>query len=161
MVLQKNVKFFTIYPHGGNLIQRRRTIWTNCQYPFNRKPNVKSVEICSSDFKDILKTRWWLMAILDFWSAQLAIFRSTGHPVPSVYVSTQIAQRFARSKKNAFQDGVYGGHFGFPTDMILVIFHLNINLLLHHKYQLNWPCALRDEFFFTRWLWWVQNKFLG
>ena len=39
------------------------------------------------------------MAILDFWSAQLAIFRSTGHPVPSVYVSTQIAQRFARSKK--------------------------------------------------------------
>ena len=50
-------------------------------------------------------------------------------------------------KKNAFQDGVYGGHFGFPIDMILVIFHLNINLLLHHKYQLNSPCALRDNFF--------------
>ena len=34
--------------------------------------------------------------------------------------------------------------------MILANFHLNINLLLYPKFQLNWPCGLREN---------VQNRF--
>ena len=68
-------------------------------------------------------------------------------------VSTQIAQWFWwRSQKLVFkmvvQDG-YGGHFGFLISKILAIYHLHINLLLHCKFQLNWPCGLQD----------VQNRF--
>ena len=29
--------------------------------------------------------------------------------------------------------------------MILAIFHLQVNLLLHHKFQLNSPCFLRKD----------------
>ena len=52
--------------------------------------------------------------------------------------------------RNWFQDGGYGGHFGFPIGMILAIFHLHVNLLLHCKFKLNSPCGLRED---------VQNKF--
>ena len=38
--------------------------------------------------------------------------------------------------KNWFKEGGYGGHFGFPVGMILAIFHLHVNLLLHCKYIL-------------------------
>ena len=75
-------------------------------------------------------------------------------------VSTQIAQWFWwRSQKLVFkmvvQDG-YGGHFGFLISKILAIFHLHINLLLHCKFQLNWPCGLQDvQNRFSIWqLWW-------
>ena len=34
--------------------------------------------------------------------------------------------------------------------MILAIFHLHVNLLLHCKFQLNSPCGLRED---------VQNRF--
>ena len=46
--------------------------------------------------------------------------------------------------KIGFQDGGYGSDFGFPIGMILAIFHLHVNLLLHCKFQLNSPCGLRD-----------------
>ena len=41
------------------------------------------------------------------------------------------------SLKIGFQDGGYGGHFGFPIGTIVIIFHLRVNLLLHRKFQLN------------------------
>ena len=44
--------------------------------------------------------------------------------------------------KTGFQDGGYGCHFGFPISMILAYLHLHVNLLLHHKFQLNSPCGL-------------------
>ena len=47
--------------------------------------------------------------------------------------------------KICFQDGGYGGHSGFPIGMILAIFHLHINLLLHCKFQLNLRCGLRED----------------
>ena len=43
---------FTIYRHGSHLVQWCETIWTNWQYPFDRRPNVKSGENCSSDFRE-------------------------------------------------------------------------------------------------------------
>ena len=45
-------------------------------------------------------------------------------------VSAQIAQQFGLRSKIGFQDGGYGGHFGFPISKILAIFHLHIKLLL-------------------------------
>ena len=78
--------------------------------------------------------------------------RSRGHPVATVLVSNQIAQWFgSRSQKLFFQDGMYGGHVGLPISMILVIFHLYVNLLLQRKFQLDSPCGLRED---------VQNRFL-
>ena len=80
-------------------------------------------------------------------------------------VSTQIAQRFGkRSQKIGFQDGAYGGHFGFPICMILAIFHPHVNLLLHYKFQLNSPCGLRDvqNRFSIWWLWqpsWISDRY--
>ena len=40
--------FSTICVHGSHLVQWCSTIWTNWQYPFNRRPNLKSVE------------NWWM-----------------------------------------------------------------------------------------------------
>ena len=42
---------FTIYGHGGNIVQWRRTIRTNCQYLFNRKPNVLKIAQTVSEEK--------------------------------------------------------------------------------------------------------------
>ena len=38
--------------------------------------------------------------------------------------------------KIGFQDGGYGSHFGFPNDIILALFRLHDNLLLHCKFPL-------------------------
>ena len=38
-------RVFTIYGHGGHLVQLRRTIWTNWQYPFDRRPMANLVKI--------------------------------------------------------------------------------------------------------------------
>ena len=43
---------------------------------------------------------------------------------------------WVEKSKIGFQDGGYGGHFGFPIGKILAIFHLHVNLLLHCKFQL-------------------------
>ena len=49
--------------------------------------------------------------------------------------------------KTGFQDGSYGGHFRFPICMILAIFHIHVNLLLHCKFHFNSPCGLsKTEF---------------
>ena len=47
--------------------------------------------------------------------------------------------------KNWFSKWRYGGHFGFPIGMILAIFHLHVNLLLHYKFQLNLPWGLQED----------------
>ena len=52
---------FTIYGHSSHLVQWSRTIRTNCQYPFNRRPLVKYGENRSScfrkeDFQDYMYT---------------------------------------------------------------------------------------------------------
>ena len=64
---------------------------------------------------------------------------------------------WVEKSKIDFQTGDYGGHFGFPIGMILAIFHLHINLLLHLSFNLVIsPCGLRDvKNRFSRWrLWW-------
>ena len=43
---------FTIYGHGGHLVQWPWTIWINWQYPFDTWPHVKSGENCSSVFRE-------------------------------------------------------------------------------------------------------------
>ena len=56
---------------------------------------------------------------------------------------------WVEKSKIGFQDGGYGGHVGFPIGMILAIFHLHVNLLLHYKFQLNLHCGLQED---------VQNR---
>ena len=53
-------------------------------------------------------------------------------------------------KKNDFQDGGCGGHFGFPVNTILTILYLVVGLLLHHKFRLNSQNGLRGD---------VENRF--
>ena len=49
---KKILKCFTIYGHGSHIVQWRRTIWTNCQQPFDRRLNVKSSENRWSCFRE-------------------------------------------------------------------------------------------------------------
>ena len=71
---------------------------------------------------------------------------------------------WVEKSKTGFQDGGYGGHFGFPMHMILAIFHLHVNLLLLCKFQLNLPCDLQADVqsrFSIRQLWrpsWISNR---
>ena len=60
------------------------------------------------------------------------------------------------TSKIGFQGGGYGGHFGFPIGMILAIFHLHVNLLLHCKFQLNSTCGCEkmSKKRFSRWQLW-------
>ena len=46
-------KGFTIYGYGGHLVQWCSTICTNCHYPFNRRPHIKSDENWLSGFLKI------------------------------------------------------------------------------------------------------------
>ena len=78
----------------------------------------------------------------------LAIF-ILGHPIATVCFNSKRPTVWEEKSKIGFQDGGYGNHFGFPICMILAVFHLHVNLLLHCKFQLNSPCDLRD----------VQNRF--
>ena len=62
-----------------------------------------------------------------------------------------------------FQNGGYGGHFGFPIGMILAIFNLHVNLLLRCKFQLYSPCDLQavQNKFSIWWLWrpsWICDR---
>ena len=41
----------------------------------------------------------------------------------------------AKKKKKEFEDGSHGSDFGFPTGMILAIFHLQVTT----KFRVNWP----------------------
>ena len=41
---ENSLVVFTIYGHGGHLIQWCETIWINCRYPFDRTPHMKSGE---------------------------------------------------------------------------------------------------------------------
>ena len=48
---EEGFRVFTIYGHGRYLAQWRRTTWTIWQYPFDRRPHVKSDEISEKTFK--------------------------------------------------------------------------------------------------------------
>ena len=50
LVLEKKILcVFTVYRHGGHLVQWRGT---NCQYPFDRRPHRKSGENYSRGFRE-------------------------------------------------------------------------------------------------------------
>ena len=89
-----------------------------------------------------------MVAILDF--------GSRGHPVATVSFNSIRPKVWEEKSKIGFQDCGYGSHFGFPVGMIIAIFHLHINLLLHCKFKLNLLCDLRDvQNSFSIWrLWW-------
>ena len=48
-------------------------------------------------------------------------------------------------RKIDFQDGCHGGLLGFPTDMILAIFDLQVTLMLPSKFGVNWPFGSGEE----------------
>ena len=62
---------------------------------------------------------------------QYSYYRSRGHPVAIVCFNSK---SLGGEVKIGFQDGSYGSHSGFQIGMILAIFHLHINLLLHCKF---------------------------
>ena len=70
-----------------------------------------------------------------------AIYSARGHPVAIVYFNSNRPTVWVEKSKIGFNSG----HFEFPIGMILAIFHLHINLLLHCKFQLNLPCGLRED----------------
>ena len=47
-----------------------------------------------------------------------------------------------KKQKIDIQDGVHGGHLGFPIRTILAIFDLQVTLMLPTKYRVNWPRGL-------------------
>ena len=58
-----------------------------------------------------------------------------------------------KKRKIDFQDGCHGGHLGFPIDMILAIFDLQVTLMLPSKFGVNWPFGSEEEGknIFSRW----------
>ena len=133
------LSLFTKYGQGGHLVQWHGTIQINCQYPFDRRPHVKSGENCSSGFREEVRSHGFpigaIFAILD---PQVILLLQCNFQFKSLTVWEK--------SKIGFQDG---GHFGFLISTIFASFHLHVNLLLHHKFQLNSPCGLRED---------VQNR---
>ena len=52
----------------------------------------------------------------------LSYFRSRNHSVATVCFNSNRPTIWVEKSKIGFQDGGYGGHFGFPIDMILAFF---------------------------------------
>ena len=104
-----------------------------------------------------LKTKWWPSWISNWQS--LSYFQSR-NLVATVSFNSDRPTLWEKSKIG-FQDCSYGGHFEFPIGMILAIFHLHIYLLLHCKFQLKWPCGLRENVQnrFSRWWLWSHLGF--
>ena len=50
-----------------------------------------------------------------------------------------------KSFKFDFQDGLRGGHFGFPNGTILTIFDLQVTPRLPTKFQVKWPFGSGEE----------------
>ena len=52
-----------------------------------------------------------------------------------------------------------GGYHGFPIGMNLVIFDLQVTVILHTKFQINWPLVSREEsqHRFSRWQLWQPS----
>ena len=61
-----------------------------------------------------------------------------------------------KKRKIDFQDGGHGGHLVFPIGTILNIFDLQVTLMLHTKFRVNWPFGLGEEAKnrVSRWLPW-------
>ena len=58
-----------------------------------------------------------------------------------------------KKRKIDFQDGCHGGHLGFPIDMILAIFDLQVTPMLPSKFGVNWSFGSGEEAKnrFSRW----------
>ena len=71
----------------------------------------------------------------------LPSFKSTGHLIQE------------KKRKIHFQEGRHGNHLGFPIGTILAIFDLQVTLMLHTKFQVNWPFGPGEETKnrFSRW----------
>ena len=63
---------------------------------------------------------WWPSWISDRHS--LSYFWCRGHPVATLCFNLNHPRVWVEKSKTGFQDGGYGGHFGFPIGMILAIF---------------------------------------
>ena len=50
-----------------------------------------------------------------------------------------------KKRKIDFQDGHQGGHLGFPTKKIKVIFDLQVTIMLPSKFQVSWPFGSGEE----------------
>ena len=48
-------------------------------------------------------------------------------------------------RKIDFQNGVHGGHLGFPIGTILAIFDLQVTLMLPTRFRVNWLLGLGEE----------------
>ena len=71
------------------------------------------------------------------------IYKSPQCFVPSFKSISLSIQK--KKRKIDFQDGGQGGHLGFPIGTILNIFYLQVTLMLHTKFKVNWPFGLGDE----------------
>ena len=87
---------------------------------------------CSGELKIAAKA-----AILDFQSewflATFDLQHNLIHTIKSTGLSVQ-EQKF----KIDFQDGGHGSHLGFLTETVLAIFDLQVALVLHIKFLVNW-----------------------
>ena len=80
-----------------------------------------------------------MVYILDFWLEQFYQFFTYKSPrcfLPS-FKSIGLSVQDEKLKTD-FQDGRQGGHLGFPTEMILDIFDLQVTLMLPTKFQVSW-----------------------
>ena len=87
-------------------------------------------------------------------------FWSASHPDAFYHVWSQLAFGFRRrSEKIDFQNSCHGGHLGFPTGTILVIFDLQVTPLLPSKFGVNWHSGSGEEAKnrFSRWRSWRQS----
>ena len=92
-----------------------------------------------------------MAGILDFQLAWFSLFLIYKSPrcflasLESIGLSVQVKKR-----RIDFQDG---GYLGFPIDMILAIFDLQVTPLLPSKFGVNWPFGSEEEAKnrFSRW----------
>ena len=97
------------------------------------------------------------MAILDFQSALfwlVLLYKS-----PRCFLASLEAIGLSVQEKKGkigFQDGVHGGHLGFPIGTILAIFYLQYTPMLPSKFGVNWPFGTGEEAKnrFSRWQPW-------
>ena len=59
-------------------------------------------------------------------------------------MSTGLLVREKKRKKD-LQDSSHGGHLGFLIRIILAIFYLQVTLMIHSKFLVNWPFGSGGE----------------
>ena len=75
---------------------------------------------------------------------------ATFHPLPILEAIGLSVQE--KKRKIDFQDGLHGGHLGFPIGTILAIFDLQVTSMLPTKFGVNWPFgSVEAKNRFSRW----------